>query len=132
MTSATSTPTAKTLTTVRIGQRSTLFTIKPDISRVIDQLYDVRLPRSIVLQCMTVLSSTGFTGCGKSPFSPELGAIRVMQNHHPKKISRPGSTVRDLFFALFVKRTFSAACSACVPSMSRNSNHTGLPVRQAG
>jgi hypothetical protein len=74
---------------------------------------------------MEVLSSTGFTGCGKSPFSPELGAIRVMQNHHPKKISRPGSTVRDLFFALFVKRTFSAACSACVPSIRGNSNHTG-------
>jgi len=36
MTSATSTPTADTPTTVRIGRYSTVFTTKPDISRIID------------------------------------------------------------------------------------------------
>jgi len=52
-----------------------------------------------------------------------------MQNHHPKKISRPGSTVRDLFFALFVKRTFFRSLfSLCTVGAPQFKPHRLKPV----
>ncbi len=46
----------------------------------------------------------------KGRFAVEFRAFWVVQNHHSRKILRPGPTVRDLFFALFPERTFSATC----------------------
>lgn len=42
-----------------------------------------------------------------------IGAIWVVQNHHPPPISHPEPTVPDLFWTRITQMIFSAASEAC-------------------